>query len=162
MCKVPTPCALVHRCTITDVGLGTACRQPVGWSLFSLARQMQILWFLKRISNRDVSNHRTDFHFTSIHPKWAGLKAGSSVSGSGCLCSFFPCKLSESRLLIMQLYVSAQRSKLFRVLGLVLRVPVPTHSLILLCYWYYMPWMMKLWFLFLISHWKMLFSCWII
>ncbi len=56
--------------TIRDAGFWTEHWWHAGRSP-SLARRTRHPWFLTRMSNLDSSDHRTLFHFETVHLKWA-------------------------------------------------------------------------------------------
>ncbi len=70
-CKLPIPYALMHPHTIRDAGFWTECWWHAGRSPSSLARRTRRPWFPTRISNLDSSDHRTLFHFETVHFKRA-------------------------------------------------------------------------------------------
>ncbi len=70
-CKLPIPYALMHPHTIRDAGFWTERWSHAGRSPSSLVRRTQRPWFPTRMSNLDSSNHRTLFHFETVHFKWA-------------------------------------------------------------------------------------------
>ncbi len=57
--------------TIRDAGFWTERWWHSGRSPSSLARRTQRPWFPTRMSNLDLSDHRTLFLFETIHFKWA-------------------------------------------------------------------------------------------
>ncbi len=57
--------------TIRDAGFWTERWWHAGRSPSSLARRTQRPWFPARMSNLDSSDHRTLFHFETVHFKWA-------------------------------------------------------------------------------------------
>ncbi len=61
----------MHPHTIRDAGFWTECWWHAGRSPSSLARRTQHLWFQTRMSNLDSSDHRTLFHFETVHFKRA-------------------------------------------------------------------------------------------
>ncbi len=70
-CKLPIPYALMHPHTIRDAGFWTEHWWHAGRSPSSLARRTRHPWSPTRMSNLDVSDHRTLFHFKTVHFKWA-------------------------------------------------------------------------------------------
>ncbi len=70
-CKLPIPYALLHPHTIRDAGFWTERWWHAGRSPSSLARRTRRPWFPTRMSNLDSSDHRTLFHFETVHFKWA-------------------------------------------------------------------------------------------
>ncbi len=70
-CKLPIPYALMHPHTIRDAGFWTERWWHAGRSPSSLARRTQHPWFPTIMSNLDSSDHRTLFHFETVHFKWA-------------------------------------------------------------------------------------------
>ncbi len=66
-CKLPIPYALIIR----DAGFWPERWWHAGRSSSSLAWRTQRPWFPTRMSNLDSSNHRTLFHFETVHFKWA-------------------------------------------------------------------------------------------
>ncbi len=71
MCKLPMPHALMQPHTIRDAGFWTERWWQLGLSLSSLVRMTWRPSFPKRTSNFDSSDHRTVFHFATVHFKWA-------------------------------------------------------------------------------------------
>ncbi len=61
----------MHPHTIRDAGFWTECWWHVGRSPSSLAWRTRCPWFPTRMSNLDSSDHRTLFHFETVHFKWA-------------------------------------------------------------------------------------------
>ncbi len=70
-CKLPILCALMHPHTIRDAGFWTERWWHAGRSPSSLARGTRRPWFPTRMSNLDSSDHRTLFHFETVHFKLA-------------------------------------------------------------------------------------------
>ncbi len=70
-CKLPILYALMQPHSIRDAGFWTKCWQHAGRSPSSLAWRTHHLWFPTRMSKLDSSDHRTLFHFESVHFKWA-------------------------------------------------------------------------------------------
>ncbi len=70
-CKLPIPYALMHPHTIRDAGFWTERWRHTGRSPSSLARRTRCPWFPTRMSNLDSSDHRTLFHFETVHFKLA-------------------------------------------------------------------------------------------
>ncbi len=70
-CKLPRPYALMHPHTIRDAGFWAECWWHNGRSPSSLARRTGRPGFPTRMSNLDSSDHRTLFHFETVHFKWA-------------------------------------------------------------------------------------------
>ncbi len=68
---LPIPYALMHPHIIRDSGFWTELWWHAGRSPSSLARRTRRPWFPTRMSNLDSSNHRTLFHFETVHFKWA-------------------------------------------------------------------------------------------
>ncbi len=66
-CKLPIPYAPPYhqRCFWTERW------EHAGRSPYALARRTRRLWFPTRMSNLDSSDHRTLFHFETVHFKWA-------------------------------------------------------------------------------------------
>ncbi len=70
-CKLPIPYALMHPHTIRDAGFWTERWWHAGRSPSSLTRRTRRPSFPTRMSNLDSSDHRTLFHFETVHFKWA-------------------------------------------------------------------------------------------
>ncbi len=70
-CKLPIPYALMHPHTIRDAGFWTERWWHAGRSPSSLAQRTRRPWYPTRMSNLDSSDHRTLFHFETVHFKWA-------------------------------------------------------------------------------------------
>ncbi len=70
-CKLSIPYALMHPHTIRDAGFWLNANDNAGRSSSSLARRTQRPWFPTRMSNLDSSDHRSLFHFETVHFKWA-------------------------------------------------------------------------------------------
>ncbi len=70
-CKLPIPYALMHPHTIRDAGFWSECWWHAGRSPSSLARRTRHPWFPTRMSDLYSSDHRTRFHFETVHFKWA-------------------------------------------------------------------------------------------
>ncbi len=70
-CKLPIPYGLVHPHTIRDSGFWTERWWQAGRSSCSLERRIWHPWFPTRMSHLDSSDHRTFFHFETVHFKWA-------------------------------------------------------------------------------------------
>ncbi len=70
-CKLPIPYELMHPHTIRDAGFWTERWWHAGRSPSSLAWRTWRPWFPTRMSNLDLSDHRTLFHFETFHFKWA-------------------------------------------------------------------------------------------
>ncbi len=64
-CKLPIPYAFMHPHTIRDAGFWAE-----RWKSPSLARRTRCPWFPTML-NLDSSDHRTHFHFETVHFKWA-------------------------------------------------------------------------------------------
>ncbi len=63
--------ALMHPHTIRDAGFWTERWWHAGRSPSSLAQRTRCPWFPTRMSNLDSSDHRTLFHFQTVHFNWA-------------------------------------------------------------------------------------------
>ncbi len=70
-CKLPIPYAFLHPHTIRYAGFWTEHWWHAGRSPSSLARRTQRPWCPTRLLNLDLSDHRTLFHFETVHFKWA-------------------------------------------------------------------------------------------
>ncbi len=70
-CKLPIPYALMHPHTIREAGFWTEHWWQAGRSPSSLARRTRRPWFPTRMTNLDSSDHRTLFHFETVHFKSA-------------------------------------------------------------------------------------------
>ncbi len=70
-CKLPILYALMQPHSIRDAGFWTKRWKHAGRSPSSLTWRTQHLWFPTRMSKLDSSDHRTLFHFESVHFKWA-------------------------------------------------------------------------------------------
>ncbi len=68
-CKLPIPYALMH--PIPSEMLAFELNNTLEGSPSSLARRTLRPWFPTRMSNLDSSDHRTLFHFETVHFKWA-------------------------------------------------------------------------------------------
>ncbi len=68
-CKLPIPYALKQPHTIRDAGFWTERWWNGVRSPSSLARRTRRPWFPTRMSNLDSSDHRTLFHFETVHFK---------------------------------------------------------------------------------------------
>ncbi len=68
--KLPIPYALMDPHTIRETGFWNERGWHAGRSPSSLALRTQNPWFPTRTSNLDSSDHRTLFHFETVHCKW--------------------------------------------------------------------------------------------
>ncbi len=81
-CKLPIPYALMHPHTIRDAGFWTERWWHTGRSPSYLARRTQRLWFPTRMLNLDSSDHRTLFHFETVHFNEPWPTGHNDASGS--------------------------------------------------------------------------------
>ncbi len=70
-CKLSISYALIYPRTIRDASFWTERWWHTGRSPSSLARRTRCPWCPTRMSNLDLSDHRTLFHFETVHFKWA-------------------------------------------------------------------------------------------
>ncbi len=80
-CKLPIPYALMHPHTFRDAGFWTERWLHARRSPSSLARRTRRPWFPTRMSNLDMSDHRTLFHFETVNDRIMPMSDAVSSEG---------------------------------------------------------------------------------